>query len=121
MDLWPMPPTRTIDTKKYHQRTPDVGLRIWVRIYDPTFHMDFRYSDYGNGQSKTAFMLNGAPNDRLDGKILKLTEKQDREPEVFTELSLRSSGAALEILYNSFGIAHAGNAITAGLRSAQYL
>ena len=58
----------------------------------------------GHGQSKTAFILNGAPGDPYDGKILKVTANPDNEPHVFTEMTVRSPGTALRILYNSFGV-----------------
>ena len=104
MKLWPLEPTKSIDTKKYHQRVPDIGLRLRVTIpyEDGQRSRDYIGEYYGHGQSKTAFILNGAPGDPYDGKILKVTAKRDSELSVFTEMTERSPGTTLRILYQEF-------------------
>ena len=68
-------------------------------------HMDKDYiGEYcGHGQSKTAFILKGAPGDPYNGKILKVTAKPDIEPLVFTKMTERSPGITSRILYSSLG------------------
>ena len=62
--------TREIKLKRNHHRYPDIGLRISVRMpyEDSPDVATMQYKDYigeycGHGQSKTAFILNGASGD----------------------------------------------------------
>ena len=75
-----LPVIREIKLKKNHDRNPDIGLRISVSMQyeDGSDGAPMQCKDYiaeycGHGQSKTAFLLNGAIGDPFHGKILKLT------------------------------------------------
>ena len=106
MKLVPLEPTESIQLQNNHSRTPDIGMRIHVTMpYEDGPQRKEYIGEYcGHGQSKTAFILNGAPGDPYDGKILKVTANPDNEPRVFTEMMVRSPGTALRILYNSLGV-----------------
>ena len=106
MKLVPLEPTESIQFQNNHSRAPDIGMRIHVTMpYEDGPQRKEYIGEYcGHGQSKTAFILNGAPGDPYDGKILKVTANPDNEPHVFTEMTVRSPGTALRILYNSLGV-----------------
>jgi len=108
MKLVPLEPTESIQLQNNHSRAPDIGMRIHVTMpYEDGPQRKEYIGEYcGHGQSKTAFILNGAPGDPYDGKILKVTANPDNEPHVFTEMTVRSPGTALRILYNSLGVAN---------------
>ena len=106
MKLVPLEPTESIQLQNNHSRAPDIGMRIHVTMpYEDGPQRKEYIGEYcGHGQSKTAFILNGAPGDPYDGKILKVTAKPDNEPQVFTEMEVRSPGTTLRIHYNSLGV-----------------
>ena len=106
MELVPLEHTRKIRLQRNHYRTPDIGVRIRFTMphEDGPQKKEYIGEYYGHGQSNTAFILNGAPGDPYDGKILKVTAKLDIEPSVFTEMTERSPGTTLRILYSSLGV-----------------
>ena len=104
-----LPATREIKQKKNHDRNPDVGYRISVSMQhgdgsDGACIQTTYIAEYcGHGASKTAFILNGAPGDPFNGKILKVALACDTEPSVFGQMETRCPGSTLRILYNAHG------------------
>ena len=109
-----LPETLPIKRKHHHMRYPDIGLRISVRmkcedepqcgIYGAkTCYKDYIAEYCGHGQSKTAFILNGATGDPFNGKILKVAVAEDKEPDVLGQMEARSPGNVVKILYNAHG------------------
>ena len=107
MKLLPLHADESVDTKKFHDRTPDIGLKLNVILtLDGRQKRSYTAEYAGHGYSKTAFLLSGHCNDPFNDKILKLTAKADTEPSIFTEMNRRCSGTTLQILYNALGSVH---------------
>ena len=111
MELLQLPAGEKVDTKKFHTRTPDIGVRLNVTLTDDEGHRCNYTAEYiGHGGSKTAFLLSGNRRDpsgkRRDPfheKILKVTARPDTEPQIFTEFEQRCPDTTLKILYNAYG------------------
>lgn len=110
LELSPLKPAKYIKHLKNHDRDPDIGLRIKVTMpyLDGGQTKKYIGAYCGHGQSKTAFILNGASGDPYNGKILKVTSAFDKEPRIFTEMTKRSPGTTSEILDNSYGVVKGG-------------
>ena len=95
--------TREIKLKRNHDRYPDIGLRISVRMpyEDSPDVATMQYKDYigeycGHGQSKTAFILNGPSGDPFHGKILKVIANSSTRRSDETGMTRSHSGQLIE-------------------------
>ena len=96
-----------------HNRQPDVGIGISVKLRPGTQHeIQEYYGEYiGHGLSKTAFLLRRSTRARTDradatehaakyhGKVFKLAKKRDIEPEVCRQA--RALGVTTSILFEA--------------------
>ena len=109
LTLVPLRAESSVDSKKIHPRTPDIGLRLQVTLTNDDWRTCTYTAEYcGHGGSKTAFLLNGNPSLPFHDKILKVTAKEDVEPKVFATMEKRCPGTTLKILYNAYGAVHGG-------------
>ena len=105
---WQTPTIKLRPLLSTQLRLRDIGYRIQVTIahedHNEESCQDYVGEHYGHGNTKTAFLLHGAPGDPFHGKILKVTDLPDTEPAVFADLAVRCPGTTSNILYKARGV-----------------
>ena len=94
---WFGPSLFQVEPKQYtHDRKIQLKPTLECGLGDGTYVAQY----CGHGKTKVAYLLtSNLPNQAFSGKVLKLTQKDDQEPELFRELA--PSGICTQVLESS--------------------